>query len=118
MAGANVKSGMAPARPGATYAKMDVVTQADLINLLRAEYTSSGLDDSAFTRYASEKLGVTLQKGMVVGRRKACKIESNRPRVKAVEPVQGAFVARIETLERQMAHVLSLLDKLKELTGA
>lgn len=78
-----------------------------LMTLVRAEYTSSGLSDSAFARYAAEKLGLPMLKNShVKGAREAFSIPLNIPPIAC-----GPLPDRLAALEQRVFALEHLAER-------
>lgn len=87
-----------------------------LMTLLTDEYMSSGKTDSDFAVYASEKLGIKLNKDHVYNRRVGLNIPNNRTvAAKAKKGVSNSKVIdRIAALETAMLELVARVQHLEK----
>lgn len=83
--------------------KISMIASAKLINLIEAEYATSGLTDKAFAEHATMKLGFDIIESHVRNRRQEMGIESNRDLARVASRADiGTLQDLIATLERRV----------------
>lgn len=91
--------------------RLDLAKQIKLADLMRADYTESGLNDPAYAARATEKIGFTVTTANIFNMRNSLGMPANQPKVRRGDA--DGLEARVAALEATVARLVQQLGGLQ-----